>query len=115
MSEKADPTLPADILAALEKHGGWRNVLNILESRSPVEGAVADGKCAKCGAPTDPDYGHVGHCPPVAVPVVDEEAIRCFFVAYLGRVPPEDDHRWKLAHTALLAAFALSTATKESR
>jgi hypothetical protein len=22
-----------------------------------------DGECPKCGAPTDPDYGHVGDCP----------------------------------------------------
>jgi hypothetical protein len=32
---------------------------------TPVADA-GDGECKKCGAPTDPDYGHVGDCRPAA-------------------------------------------------
>jgi len=37
-----DPALTADILAAVERHGGWRNMLNKLDATQVVDDAMLD-------------------------------------------------------------------------
>jgi len=54
----SDTSLTADILAAIERHGGWRNMLNKLEAAQAVDDA-ADALVKSCGGSVGQGYAIV--------------------------------------------------------